>query len=167
MLEDCEANRSLVFQRIVEELDKGGRQVLIHCPLPLIASRMLSPNDLPCDMHDRAFVVYPLREPSLMQFEEEEEDDDEKVGTGGGGRKKKGGTHNDLKSAEVEFLSLRKSKAFGRHQITLLHGKMTADEKSEAIASFRDGRTPAMVCTVVVEVSNSPSFSLLTQSDMT
>lgn len=34
----------------------------------------------------------------------------------------------------------------------LLHGGMKPAEKAAAVASFRDGTTPIMICTVVVEV---------------
>lgn len=67
--------------------------------------------------HDRAFIVYPLREPTLMQFEEDDDDEEEEDGK----KRKKSKTRasalsaTDLKSAEVEYLKLTKSKAFGKH----------------------------------------------------
>ena len=69
-------------------------------------------------------MVYPLREPPLSQFEDDddEEEEDEESGVKASKRKKnkakadQKSSVDDLKSAEVEYLRLCKSKAFGPHK---------------------------------------------------
>lgn len=92
------------------------------------------------DSGGRAFIVYPLRE-SLAY------DDDDMEGGGVGAAPKL-----DLRNAEKEFKALRKAKAFGKHCAALLHGGMSSEDKAAALASFRSGQAPVLVCTVVIEV---------------
>ncbi|KAG1677615.1 hypothetical protein FOA52_010396 [Chlamydomonas sp. UWO 241] len=127
---DNKQSREDVFKAVRRELDSGGK----------------------------AFIVYPLREPSLVSLIDDKDD-------GGGGLTSKQGAKRaaaDLRSAEVEFARLKKNKSFGAHAAALLHGRMSSAEKTAVLASFRDGRTPALVCTVVVEVGvDVPDASIM------
>ncbi|MCV6547173.1 MAG: ATP-dependent DNA helicase RecG [Cohaesibacter sp.] len=55
----------------------------------------------------------------------------------------------DVTSAEDRFASLR--EAFGS-RVALVHGRMTADEKSAAMHHFKDGEADILVATTVIEV---------------
>ncbi len=57
----------------------------------------------------------------------------------------------DLKSAVEEYQRLQE-KVFPEFKIGLLHGRMTSQEKDEAIRLFRDAETQILVSTTVVEV---------------
>lgn len=57
----------------------------------------------------------------------------------------------DLRSAIEEHQRLHES-VFPNVQVGLLHGRMTAAEKEEAIDQFRQGKTQILVSTTVVEV---------------
>ncbi|GAX84012.1 hypothetical protein CEUSTIGMA_g11437.t1 [Chlamydomonas eustigma] len=98
----------------------------------------------------RAFIVYPLRQTLVYEDEEGEEEEEDR------------NPLLDLRSAEQEFVKLRKSKAFGKHRCALLHGKMSSEEKALVIAAFRSGKTPVLICTVVVEVGvDVPDASIM------
>ncbi len=62
--------------------------------------------------------MYPLREPPLLDDDDCDDDDDEGVGAGEAASKRPkgrvGGAMTDLRSAEKEFVHLRKTKAFGK-----------------------------------------------------
>lgn len=75
----------------------------------------------------RAYIVCPL-------IEADEED---------------GGT--DKRAAEGYFKKLR-SEEFGDIPMSLLHGRMKADEKAAVMADFASGRTKILVSTTVIEV---------------
>jgi len=74
---------------------------------------------------ERAFFVYPLVEESEQL---------------------------DLRDAVNAQESLRAHPALRGLEIGLLHGRMKGKEKEAAVAGFREGRTPALVTTTVVEV---------------
>jgi len=74
---------------------------------------------------ERAFFIYPLVEES------------EQV---------------DLKDATNMAAELSRHPAFEGIRIGLLHGRMRGEEKADAIARLRDGTTPCLVTTTVVEV---------------
>ncbi|MDB9537673.1 ATP-dependent DNA helicase RecG [Dolichospermum planctonicum CS-1226] len=57
----------------------------------------------------------------------------------------------DLRSAVEEHQKLQES-VFPDFQVGLLHGRMTATEKEEAIHKFRDNETQIIVSTTVIEV---------------
>lgn len=71
----------------------------------------------------QAYVVYPLVEES------------EKI---------------DLKDAETGFLQLQ--HIFGSEHVGLVHGRMRAAEKDEAMSRFKQGETRVLVSTTVIEV---------------
>ncbi len=52
-------------------------------------------------------------------------------------------------TAQARFLQ---AKVFPDWQVDLLHGKMSGDEKQEAMRRFRDGETRVLVATTVIEV---------------
>ncbi|MFN3346367.1 MAG: ATP-dependent DNA helicase RecG [Candidatus Bipolaricaulaceae bacterium] len=65
----------------------------------------------------------------------------------------------DLRAATVAYEELR--ARFGE-VVGLLHGRMNAEEKREAMAAFREGRTQLLVATVVVELGlDVPDASFL------
>jgi ATP-dependent DNA helicase RecG len=72
----------------------------------------------------QAFIVYALR------------DESDKV---------------ELRSAKSEAKRLAKD-VFPDLQVGLVHGDMKADEKEDAMAGFRDGKTDVLVATTVIEV---------------
>ena len=72
----------------------------------------------------QAFIVYALR------------DESDKV---------------ELRSAKSEAKRLAKD-VFPDLQVGLVHGDMKADEKEDAMAAFRDGKTNVLVATTVIEV---------------
>lgn len=55
----------------------------------------------------------------------------------------------DLMNAQERFAFL--VKIFGE-EVGLVHGQMSGDEKDKALAAFRDGKTPILVSTTVIEV---------------
>lgn len=57
----------------------------------------------------------------------------------------------DLKSAIEEHRHLSEG-VFPEFKVGLLHGRMSSAEKDQAITAFRDGHTPILVSTTVVEV---------------
>lgn len=57
----------------------------------------------------------------------------------------------DLRSAIEEYQKLQET-VFPEFSVGLLHGRMAAAEKEEAIANFRDGQTQILVSTTVIEV---------------
>lgn len=73
--------------------------------------------------NQKAFIVFPLVEES---------------------------EHLDLENASKAALLLQ--KRFGANSARLLHGKMKADEKHQAMADFRDNKIRFLVATTVVEV---------------
>lgn len=58
---------------------------------------------------------------------------------------------NELKSVQAEYKKLQNS-IFKHRKIGLLHGKMKADEKDEAMRQFASGEVDILVSTTVVEV---------------
>ena len=54
-----------------------------------------------------------------------------------------------ITSAEGRFEALK--KVFG-HNVGLVHGRMSAQEKDKAMSDFRDGKTRILVATTVIEV---------------
>jgi len=73
---------------------------------------------------EQAYVVYPLVDPSDTL---------------------------ELKSATEALEQLRNGE-LADVRIDLLHGQMSAEQKEQAIAAFRDGRTQVLVATTVIEV---------------
>ncbi|MBD3179415.1 MAG: ATP-dependent DNA helicase RecG [Candidatus Latescibacteria bacterium] len=68
---------------------------------------------------------------------------------------------SDLKAAVNEFETLQK-EVFPRFPLGLLHGRMSYQEKSMAIESFKKGDISALVTTTVIEVGvDIPNASLL------
>jgi ATP-dependent DNA helicase RecG len=57
----------------------------------------------------------------------------------------------ELKSAELMLPRLR-DEAFPDYTVDLVHGRMSATDKEEAMRRFRDGETDVLVATTVVEV---------------
>lgn len=83
----------------------------------------------------RAFFVYPLVEESEQL---------------------------DLKDAVTAAEALRAHAAFRGLGVGLLHGRLAGAEKEEAVRQFRDGTTPALVTTTVVEVGvDVPSATIM------
>lgn len=72
----------------------------------------------------QAYVVYP-------RVEESDED-------------------KDVKAVKSEFH--RMVKALAPHQVGLLHGKLSSDEKERVMAAFRENRIQCLVATSVIEV---------------
>ncbi|MGC8711086.1 MAG: ATP-dependent DNA helicase RecG [Leptodesmis sp.] len=67
----------------------------------------------------------------------------------------------DLKSAIAEYQELQEN-VFPEFQVGLLHGRMTAAEKDEAINRFRRNETQILVSTTVVEVGvDVPNASVM------
>jgi ATP-dependent DNA helicase RecG len=60
------------------------------------------------------------------------------------------GSRTSLKAATAEFQ--RWSQELAPHGCSLLHGKLSAEEKNAVIGDFRCGRTRALVSTTVIEV---------------
>jgi ATP-dependent DNA helicase RecG len=68
---------------------------------------------------------------------------------------------NAMKAAERAYQQL-KSEIFPALKIGLLHGKMSADEKEDAMRRFEKGETQILVCTTVVEVGvNVPNATVM------
>ena len=66
----------------------------------------------------------------------------------------------DLQDATRGAETLR--AAFPQHQVGLLHGRMSAQEKDEVMDAFRAGRIDILVCTTVVEVGvDVPNASVM------
>ena len=63
-------------------------------------------------------------------------------------------------AAKKEREELEAQQAFGPGvQLGLLHGRMTAQEKADALHAFMDGTTPVLIATSVVEVCWLPCAS--------
>jgi len=60
-------------------------------------------------------------------------------------------TRSDLKAATEEAARLQ-AKVFPDLRVDLLHGRMSADEKQQAMDRFRRGETHVLVSTIVIEV---------------
>ena len=73
---------------------------------------------------ERAFVIFPLIDPSDRQ---------------------------ELKAATDEFAALQ-SGEFADFPCALVHGRMKSSEKAEALAGFRSGETQLLAATTVIEV---------------
>ena len=78
-----------------------------------------------CRKGERAFFIYPLVEES------------EQI---------------DLRDATQMAATLAQHSAFAGVRIGLMHGRMSGEEKDEAMRRFRDGTTACLVSTTVVEV---------------
>ncbi|MBQ7045481.1 MAG: ATP-dependent DNA helicase RecG [Clostridia bacterium] len=61
------------------------------------------------------------------------------------------GENTDLISAEEHYKKLSENE-FKNYSVGLLHGKMTAKEKTKIMREFADGQIDLLVCTTVVEV---------------
>jgi ATP-dependent DNA helicase RecG len=67
----------------------------------------------------------------------------------------------NVKAAEVEFEKLKKTVFKGK-KIGLLHGRMNANEKQQAIEDFRSGKIQILVSTPVIEVGvDIPDASIM------
>ena len=55
-----------------------------------------------------------------------------------------------LKSATTEFANWE--KRFSKHEVALLHGRLSPEEKEAVMTRFRDGSVRVLVCTTVIEV---------------
>lgn len=65
-----------------------------------------------------------------------------------------------VESATVAFQKW--TKRLGRHQVGLIHGRLTAEEKEAVMRCFRDGQISALVSTVVIEVGvDVPNASVM------
>ncbi len=65
-----------------------------------------------------------------------------------------------LKSATTEFPNWK--KRFPGHEVALLHGRLSPEEKEAVMARFRDGGVSVLVCTTVIEVGvDVPNANLM------
>jgi ATP-dependent DNA helicase RecG len=84
---------------------------------------------------EKAFIVYPLVEESEQL---------------------------DLRAATAMAKSLSAEAAFSGLGVGLLHGRMKGPEKEQALQRFREGQTPCLVTTTVVEVGvDVPSANIM------
>lgn len=60
-----------------------------------------------------------------------------------------------VKAAEEEHKSLQQADVLDGAAIGLLHGKMSSEDKFEALRAFAAGETPVLISTTVVEVCTS------------
>jgi ATP-dependent DNA helicase RecG len=68
----------------------------------------------------------------------------------------------DISSAVSTFEQLRRGP-LSQYRIDLLHGRMTTDEKNEAMEKFARGRTQVLVSTTVIEVGiDVPNATVMT-----
>jgi ATP-dependent DNA helicase RecG len=68
----------------------------------------------------------------------------------------------DISSAVSTFEQLRRGP-LSQYRIDLLHGRMTTDEKNEAMEKFAQGRTQVLVSTTVIEVGiDVPNATVMT-----
>jgi ATP-dependent DNA helicase RecG len=116
---------------VMDEMPPGRQVVDTHILLPRERERAHTLIRNQVSQGSQAFIIYPLVE----------------------------GTNSDSKpdsqeagKAAVDEHSRLQSEIFPELQLGLLHGRLKADEKEKAMASFRDGEYQVMVSTSVVEV---------------
>ncbi len=109
---------------VIGELPPGRQEVQTSLALPRERARAYSLIRNEIAAGRQAFIIYPLIE--------ESED-------------------SDAKAAVAEHKRLQ-SEVFRDLKLELLHGRMSSDDKEEAMARFRDGKAHILVSTTVIEV---------------
>lgn len=99
----------------------------------------------------QAFVVTPRIEPGEKESEPQEIEDQASEETA-----------DMVSSATKVFEQLRTGPLSG-YRVGLMHGRMTVDEKNEAMSKFASGRTQVLVTTTVIEVGiDVPNATVMT-----
>lgn len=109
---------------VIDELPPGRRPIATHWVRPQQVMRMYEAVRTELRQGRQAYVVCPLVEDSDV---------------------------SDLKSATEECRRLQ-SDVFPEFKVALLHGRMSAQEKQQAMDDFRHCRTHILVSTIVIEV---------------
>jgi ATP-dependent DNA helicase RecG len=118
----------------IDELPRGRRRVRTEIVAPENTDSVYERLRVSFEAGRQAFIVYPLVEES------------EKM---------------DLRAATNAFEELQ-GNVFGDYPLGLLHGRMSYEEKSRAIALFRRGEIAGLVTTTVIEVGvDIPNASIL------
>ncbi len=109
---------------VIDEIPPGRQKIETRILRPIERARAFNFTRSQLDAGHQAFIIFPLVEES------------EKI---------------DAKAAVEEHERLRKTE-FEKYRVGLLHGRMSADEKEQAMGQFRAGEIDVMVSTSVVEV---------------
>jgi ATP-dependent DNA helicase RecG len=116
---------------VMDEMPPGRQVVDTHILLPRERERGYSLIRNQVSEGHQVFVIYPLVEQTGSEFETN--------------------SAAATKAAVDEHKRLQ-SEVFPELQLGLMHGRLKADEKEQAMERFRDGQTQIMVSTSVVEV---------------
>jgi ATP-dependent DNA helicase RecG len=119
---------------VIGELPPGRQEISTHILLPRERERAYNLIRKEVDAGRQAFVIYPLIEES----------------------------ETSVSKAAVEEHKRLQKEVFPGYKVTLLHGRMSAEEKETAMARFRDGKSQVLVSTTVIEVGvDVPNASVM------
>lgn len=109
---------------VIDELPPGRQEVGTYILFPRERERVYNLIRSQIDEGRQAFIIHPLVEES---------------------------ENSEAKAATEEYEELQK-EIFPNHEVILLHGRMSAEGKEEAMLRFRDGEAKILASTTVVEV---------------
>jgi ATP-dependent DNA helicase RecG len=109
---------------VIDEMPPGRQEIGTHLLLPRERERAYKLIRREAETGRQAFIIYPLIEESET---------------------------SETKAAVDEQKRLKK-EVFPDLKVELLHGRLNAEDKDRAMASFRDGKAQVMVSTTVIEV---------------
>ena len=109
---------------IIDEMPPGRQPVSTHILFPRERERGYNLIRKQAEEGRQAYIIYPLVE---------------------------GETENEEKAAVQQHQRLAE-EVFPNYTLTLLHGRMSADDKEANMAKFRDGEAQILVSTTVIEV---------------
>lgn len=119
---------------VMDEMPPGRLPVSTHLLMPLERERAYTLIRGQVQQGSQAFIIYPLVEESEA---------------------------SQAKAAVEEHTRLQ-SEVFPDLEVSLLHGRMRADEKDAVMAQFRDGQVKVLVSTTVIEVGvDVPNASVM------
>jgi len=118
---------------VIDELPKGRGKIITGVRAKAKVSDVTKFIKGKLDEGRQAYIVYPLVEES-----------------------------ESLKAGAATVEHEKWQKRFGKHEVSLVHGKMSADEKEQAMKDFRENASQVLVATSVIEVGvDVPNASVM------